>query len=72
MPNLSISIIGIGGQEFTKGMHVDSYIELAKSTKEGVYLNIVNMETADTNASRLFRGMDVYPSKGITFIRERF
>ena len=47
---LSISIMGLSGEPFE--MHVGDYKDLVKSTKEGVFVNIVNTRCAESSKNK--------------------
>ena len=68
--NMSISIMTLS-QEM-KSHHSKDYNELSHLTKEGLYVNIVNKEAADSVAERFFSSMDVYPTKKLSHMREFF
>ena len=53
-------------------LHTEDYLKLTKLTKEGEFLNIVTKETANHYAKQFFGAMNVYPSKEIPVVRERF
>lgn len=70
--NLSISILGLSGQQFK--MHVEDYKELVELTKRGNYRNIVpkNTDADKAAAEQFFTAMDVYPSEQTPVIKELF
>ena len=68
--NLSISIMGLSGEALE--LHTQDYKKLTNLTKEGEFLNIVEKATADHYAKQFFGAMNVYPSKEIPVVRERF
>lgn len=53
-------------------MHVHEYDNLTHLTSEGNYVNIVDIEKADTIANQFLSSMDVYPSSELPVIKEFF
>lgn len=71
MKNLNISIMAASSDPLVS--HVSrGYRELAESTAEGSYLNIVNTRRGKDLMTRFFGTMDVYPSAKLPYIIEFF
>lgn len=70
MKNMSISIMGLSSEPLR--CHNADYRQLTRATREGDYMNIVDMDTAKVNAKKFFSASDVYPSNEIPAIREFF
>ena len=58
--NLNISVMGFSSEPFDMDHHGNQYKELTMLTRKGVYLNIVDKQTADVNAEKFFGSMEVY------------
>jgi len=52
--------------------HTMDYRNLARLTRKGDFMNIVNIETAKECADKFFSAQDVYPSREIPTVREFF
>lgn len=70
--NLTISVLGLSGQEFK--LHAQDYKEISELTKRGNFLNIVNKGEVKNQqaADKFFSAMDVYPSEQIPVVKELF
>ena len=53
-------------------MVVQDYKNLTRSTSEGNYVNIVDVEKADILAAQFLSSTDIYPSNNMPIIQEFF